>query len=184
MPKELSSAIKAGFKVVQADLKRKDKDKGEAKPAEEPGKDENKDKEDWQTVLARFGLTPKDLEPKDALEKLRLIRIDGVEVPTETNAFLFYGNDARMVGVLTTSASLDNGALSASELTFEGRNERAFVELRIRTALQSGQKRGVEFKLPLVLDQGPPKPEQNWRLPPSAHAPAAAPTGSNKERGK
>jgi hypothetical protein len=89
-----------------------------------------------------------------------------------------------LVGILTANSSLDNATLAPPELTFEGRNDRAFLELRVRTALQSGQKRGVEFKLGLILDEGPPKPEQNWRLPAKTNATPAAPAGSNKERGK
>jgi formylglycine-generating enzyme required for sulfatase activity len=187
VPKELTTAIHVGYKEVQAALKRKEKGgEEEAKP------EEAKEKNDWRAVLARFGLTEKDLEPKDSKDSLKIVRISGYEVPTDSNVFLFYDNAGKPVAHLPTHASIGNATVAHLELLFGAgqtadKTERAQVELKIRVPLQQGQKRCAEFKLELLLDQPPPAQEQNWRLPTvgaANGAPAAPAAGSVRSQGR
>lgn len=168
MPRELTDALKLGHKEVQAELKRKEREKGGKEEKAEDKKQDEK-KADWRSVLARFGLTEQDLEPKDALEKLKLVRIEGFEVPTDTSVFLFRSNDSKWVGLMPTKSSLGQANLIPGEVAFGSRKadgkDRAVVQFALRAPLQAGQKRAAECKLEIVLEQAPPAANELWRLP-------------------
>jgi hypothetical protein len=167
MPRELIDALKLGHKEVQAALKKK--------PTEEP-KEEGKDKEkkdDWRAVLTRYGLTEKDLEPKDAVEKLKIIRIGEFEVSTEDNLLLFYGNDGLVKAALplrfdslAVVSSLES-SLEAGEAKLK---DAAKLQVKLHFGVQLEEKtknRLAEFAPIFVLDMPPAGADKPWRLPPA-----------------
>jgi formylglycine-generating enzyme required for sulfatase activity len=165
--KELENAIKAGYKEVQADLKRKER--GIEKEPEAAGKDgEDLKKGDWRAVLARFGLTDKDLEPKGADKDINFIRLGDLVVPTDQDVFLFHDNKGNWAGVVK-SAGLATGALGTPTVLFGtgkvDKVEHAKVEFDVRLPMLKDQKKGVEYKLDLLLEQGPPAAGETWRVP-------------------
>ena len=160
MTKELKDAIKAGYKDVQNELKRKQKG-GEAKEEDKP----EVKKGDWRTVLNRFGITDADLEPKGADTSIDFIRLDGYQVPTEQALFLFYDNNGKWVGHCKADGIVA-GSLAANEVAFGADKQgKAKVEFKVRATMLKDQKKGVEYKLDLTLDQDPPKAGEVWRLP-------------------
>ena len=166
VPKELKEAIKLGYKEVQAEIKRKERAAkgGEAEAAAEP----ELKKTDWRIVLTRYGLTDKDLEPKGADTDLKIVRLGTLEVPVEHNTFVFFDNKGKWMAACKAQ-DLVAGTLSAGEVLFgtgkDGKTEHAKVELKFRVPLLKDQKKAVEYKLDLLLEQGPPAAGETWRLP-------------------
>ncbi|MGE3171866.1 MAG: formylglycine-generating enzyme family protein [Planctomycetota bacterium] len=162
--KELTDAIKAGYKEVQAELRRKERGI-DAKPEE----DQELKKADWRSVLARFGLEAKDLEPKGADKDLNIVRFGGLEVPADHNVFLFHDNKGSWVGWCKANDVLSCSLTPAEVVLGTGKaadkSDRAKVEFKVRLPLLKDQKKGVEYKLDLLLEQGPPAAGQNWRVP-------------------
>lgn len=170
MPKELVEALKVGHKEVQAALKKKDADK----EPKDDGADKGEKKDDWRAVLTRFGLTEKDLEPKDAREKLKFIRIGTVEVSTEDNLLLFYDNEETIKAVLPLrfeSLPAANGILSTLEVGEAKVKDVARMQVKLHLGVQLDEKnksRMCEFPATLVLDLAPVTEDKAWRLPPPA----------------
>ena len=168
MPKELGEAIKTGYKEVQAALKRAARGEKEETPAEGDKKPKGND---WHGVLAKYGLTAKDLEAADADTKLKIMRLNGgtYEIPTDTSLFLFFDNSGKFVAHLPTATGLTGGNLAPCELTFDARKgdngERAHALLKGCLPLQAGTKRGVSFQLDFILDCPPSSATESWRLP-------------------
>lgn len=174
MPKELKDAIKAGYKEVQAELKRKaaaEKAGGEPEPAKPEGEEK---KSPWRAVLTRYGIQEKDLEEKGAEDSIEFVRLGEFVVPTKTNVFLFFDNAGKWVAHCK-APDLVAGNVGASEVSFvTGKSEKAEhakVEFKIRGTLLKDQKKGVEYTLDLLMEQAPPQAGETWRLP---AAPAAA----------
>ena len=151
--RELSSAIKTGYKAVQLELKRRAKG-AEPTPYKGP----------WLAQLKRFGLTPEDLEPEGANTKLNFIRIDGFKVPTNDNQFVFYNNEGKWVAHCSASTLVEGktpaGLQLASKLV--GENEKASLGFVIRVPILKDNRREVEYKFDCVLDQAP---LSTWRIP-------------------
>ncbi|MEQ1633487.1 MAG: hypothetical protein ABL997_14010, partial [Planctomycetota bacterium] len=187
MPKELKDAIKAGYKEVQEELKRKEREaKSGAAAAAEEGEPK---KGDWRTVLTRYGLSEKDLEPKGADADLGIVRLGTLEVPVAHDVFVFFDNKGKWVAQCKAS-DLVAGALSPSEVLFgSGKapktdkpaangaapdkaepKDHAKVEFKIRVPLLKDQRKAVEYKLDLLLEQAPPAAGETWRLPVAAPA--------------
>lgn len=170
VPRDLTDALKIGFKEVQAALKKK----GAAEePKEEAGKDDKKD--DWRSVLKRFGITEKDLEPKDA-EKIKFIRIGDFQVDTEVNQLLFYGNDGLVKAALPlrfdqlTAGGLQASTLEVGEakLKDDKLKEVSKLQVKLHFGVQLEERvktRLVEFLATMVLDAPPITAEAPWRLP-------------------
>ena len=171
MPKELADAIKQGFKEVQAALKAK------AKGGEEKAEDKEKDtkKGSWREVCSRYGITEADLEPKEAGNGLKFVRIDGVQIPTDNDCFLLHGPEGKMVAAVPgTNHRPATGAAFANALTFQkGEKEKSTVQLRLGIPVKSTDaKRVAEFHFQFHLDCDAPTAEVVWRMPAGA---AAAP---------
>ncbi len=173
MPKELKDAIKAGYKEVQNELKKKERDEKTKDKAEEPAEEPEIKKADWRGVIARYGITEKDLEAKGADTDIKFVRIGALEVSTEQDAFLFFDNQGKWV------ASCKSGGIAAgnegpTEVLFGSgkaeKTEHAKVTFKAHPAVLKDQKKAVDFTLDLLLEQAPPAAGETWRLP---AAPAA-----------
>jgi formylglycine-generating enzyme required for sulfatase activity len=184
-PKELVAAIKEGYKHVQEELKKKakgdkagDKTDDKAGSKDEPAPEETgakagaKGKQGtWTGVLAKYGLTPKDLEPKGADEKLKIIRIDGVEIPTDHSVILFAGNDTKVQTFMPLrSDSLGATTSFPSEFLLTTTKvqgaEKQHLKIRVGVPVDAKNKRRVaEFRIELTLDEPPAAANQPWRLP-------------------
>ncbi len=158
MPRELTDALKAGFKQVQADLKRKTEKPADEKP------------EEWRAVLTKFGIDAKELEDKEALEKIKFVRINGVAVNTESSSILFTNNEGAIVAALPVKHDLavtTTYAGSTVELDAtpekEGGKQRVTIKLGMPIE-QRNARRLTEVTIPLVLDQTPPT-DATWLLP-------------------
>jgi formylglycine-generating enzyme required for sulfatase activity len=177
MPKDLVDAIKQGHKELAAAKKAKGKD-GD-KPAEEKKddkadekkaddkKDDKPQKQTWRDVLARFGLTEQDVEPKEAANGLDFVRIDGITVKTDRAAYLLFGNEGKVVACIpATNHALQNGAPFGSELALEGSTKgKTIVKLKIGVPVQAHlPKRIGEVHLQVTLDCTPPTAELPWRF--------------------
>ncbi|MEY3160794.1 MAG: hypothetical protein RIT25_785 [Planctomycetota bacterium] len=177
MGKELTEAIRTGHKVVQGILKKKEK-------GEEP--DEKDLGGDWRDLITRAGLTQADLEPKDAVEKLKFVRFGGAELDTETGLYVFVNNEGKVAATLPVKLeNLPAGNAMPSHLDLkvvkDGKGEdREHLMVRFGTPIEErNQKRVFDVKLDLVLDGKPSgKP---WRMPTTAHEMAAPAGGQNKQ---
>jgi formylglycine-generating enzyme required for sulfatase activity len=172
MPRELVDAIKQGHRELAALQKAKPKDEGkEAKPeqADDKGKEKKEPKASWRDVIARFGLTEKDIEGKDAADgNLSFIRIDGIEVPTDRDCFLLHGNDGKVVAVVpATNAKPGVGNPMPNTMVLEANDKgKATARFHFRAPLSAtNTKRVADFQFRVTLDRAAPTAEQPWRLP-------------------
>lgn len=185
MSRELVNAIKQGHKEVQTALRRraqggKEKE-GEAAPEEELEIKQG----DWQAVLKRYGLTPEDLEAKDAPSTLKMIRLGGLEVPTDRNVFLFWSNEGKWVAHAPAGGLADHKNGEPTAVLGEKQIEKArhaMVGFTASMPLLQGDRRRIEYRLEIVLEQGPPKPDEAWRVP--ASMPAGAGGSNNRLQGR
>ncbi len=164
--KDLKDAIKAGYKEVQNELKKKEregKDKTE-EPAEEP----EVKKADWRGVLARYGLTEKDLEPKGADTDLEIVRLGALEISTKHDAFVFYDNQGKWVAACK-AGGIAAGNEGPTEVVFgsgkSDKTEHAKLTFKAHVPVLKDQKKAVDFSLDLLLVQAPPAAGEVWRLP-------------------
>lgn len=201
VPKELTEALKQGHKEVQAALKAKERSGEEPKKDEKPADDKKKDddKQDknkkgaWRDVIARFGLTEADLEPKDALDKLNFVRVRGaakdnaIVVPTDKNHFLFFDSEGRMAGLVeagTNKPGAGSPVSSALELTAHKHDAKDGTKVALHFSVpisNQSDKRAMALKMDMIVDCAPPSATNPWRLP-AAAAPAAV--GGNEQRKK
>ncbi|HLQ36202.1 MAG TPA: hypothetical protein VK348_00270, partial [Planctomycetota bacterium] len=154
---------------------------------DKPDDKKDKGKADWRSVLAKYGLTEKDLEPKDAVEKLNFVRVDGgFTVPTDENTVLFFGNDGKYLAALPVrseglvGAAVGNSQLELGSKDVQGEKHQA-VDFKFAIPLdQKNQKRGADLKLTVVLEAAPQPKEAPWRLPVEIKpAPGAASKNAN-----
>ncbi len=175
LPRELVDAIKQGHRELAA-LGKKPKGKdgdGEGKgddAKDDAGKD--KDKQDkkgsWRDVIARFGLTEQDVEDKAAQHgALKLVRIDGIEIPVEHDVFLLHGNEGKVVAAWPVpNAKPAAGSAFASELVVEADDKaRAVAKFHFGVPLSITNARVAGVHLNVVLDQPAPSVDKPWRLP-------------------
>ena len=184
MPKELTEAIKLGFKDVQAELKAKGR-QGAGEPAEVDEAKEKR-KNEWRQVLTKYGLVPSDLEPKEAANGLDFVRIDGLDVSTKQACFLLFGNEGKVVAVIPTAKKpAVVGKPVPSTLEFEAdANGKTQATFKFCVPVWSQDaKKAAEFTLGLTVDCAPPTAETPWRLPQGAGpAPAKAPAANNNRQ--
>ena len=166
VPKELVDAIKQGAKELS-----KGNPKGD-EPAEGDGGKDKGDKSKkvgWREVIARFGLTEKDLEGKDALDgKISFVRVDTVEVAIEHDWFLLHGNEGKVVAAWRATAEKPaTGAPIPSEFALEPNAAgKLLAKMHFAMPLAStNEKRVVDFHLHVTLDLAAPAADKPWRLP-------------------
>jgi hypothetical protein len=133
-------------------------------------------------LVARAGITAEDLLGPDG-GSLKIVRIDGVEVSTETDCFLLMGGiEGRIVGVVpATNHKPANTKPFVNELLLEkqGGNDKATADkavarFRLAIPVRAGDARTLaEFRLQLPLECEPPSASKVWRLPREAAAEAA-----------
>ena len=170
MTSELKGAIKEGVKELAALRKAKAKE-GDAPAAgpEEKGRAGKAQKDGWREVLARYGLTEKDLEPKNAASDLDFVRIDDVQIPTDRSCFLLFGGPEVKIVAIVQAPKQEPTLASplASTLLLEADSKgKAVAKLQFAVPLkQQDPKRLVQFQFHVTLDQAPPTPEAPWRLP-------------------
>ena len=183
MPKQLVEAIKQGHRELAVMAKSKPDDKGEEADAKEKDgdkpdkKDKDKDKKaSWRDVIARFGLTEKDLESKDAADgNLKFVRIDGVEVATDDDCFLLLNNEGKIAAAWkATNAKPTAANAFPSAITLEANTAgtevkdktRAVAKLHFGVPIVAGNnKRVADVHLHVVLDREAPTADKPWRLP-------------------
>jgi len=185
MPRELVDAIKVGHKELVAAKKAKPVKEGEEK--EEKKDDKKDDKKDakkapWRELVARAGITDEDLLGPDG-GALKFVRIEGVEISTETDCFLLLSAiEGKIVGTIpATNHKPANTKPFANELVLEkqGGNDKATADkavarFRLAIPVKAGDARTLaEFRLHLPLDCDPPSASKVWRLPKEAAAEAA-----------
>ncbi len=167
MPKELTDALKVGYKEVQEAKKQK---------AKNGGKDNGKEGQEpkaggWRDVLARFGLAEQDLVDAESLSSIKFVRIDEIKVPTEGDCYLLFGNEGKVVAVLPATnkkPALGNPFVPTIEL---GADEKGRMKARFRIGMplqQQNPKRFVDLQMDLVVDLAPPAADKAWRVPPPA----------------
>lgn len=159
MPRELSDALKTGYKEVQAEKRRREKAKKES--------DEEPKWSSWSQVLPRFGITIKDLEDAAQVTDIKFVRIDGVEVSTETDNFLLSGLEGKIVAVIPgTKKKPAQGNAFAPTVSVEADGKgRAKFLFHVGTPVQmQNLKRFVDLQLQLTLDLPAPAAEKPWRI--------------------
>ena len=174
MPRELTDAIKVGWKEIQAEKKRKAKggDKKEDKKEEEK-QDEKQDDKDakkgsWQAVLPRYGLTEKDLEDAEHATDIKFVRIDGMQVSTESDVFLLHGIEGKVIAVLPgTKKKPAQGNPFTPEITPEADAKGlARFLLHVGTPVQlQNPKKFLDLQIQFTLDTPAPTAEKPWRVP-------------------
>lgn len=173
LPREVVDAIKQGHRELAALAKAKPKgEPKDDKPADSGDKDKKDDKNKkagWREVIARYGLTEKDVEPKEAAEgNLKFMRIDGLEVPTDRDCFLLHGNEGKVIAVVpATNARPAVGGVTPNAIALDADPQgRSVARIRFVVPLSaSNLKRVVDFDLRIVFDRPAPTAERPWRLP-------------------
>lgn len=175
LPREVVEAIKQGHRELSVKKPKDDKKDGEKAEGESEGdKGEKKEgkkeaKATWRDLVARFGLTEADIAGKDAADgHVKVIRLDGVDVPTTDDVFLLHNYEGKIVGVLpSTNAKPAVGVPFPSALVVEA-NDKGKAVAKFRFAvplLQNNSKRVADFHLNVVLDRAAPTADKPWRLP-------------------
>jgi hypothetical protein len=183
MPKELTEAIKAGHKEVQAALKAKERGEDPKEVKKEEKKGEKGDKEDgkqgkagWRDVIGRFGLAEADLEPADAVEKINFVRVKGAAkdnslvVPVDKNYFLFFDSEGRMVGLTEAGQRPALGPATESTIALAAKQvdgkDASLVTIQFTVPPNTGsEKREATFRLELTVDVKAPSATNKWRMP-------------------
>jgi hypothetical protein len=176
LPKELADSIKLGHKELAAAAKKaktEDKDGDKAAADNKGEKDDKADSDDkkkkvspWREVIRRYGLTEEDVAKKDAADgNVPFIRVDGIEVPTNDDCFLFFGNEGKVVS-LRTKAKKPEAAPAAGgsiQVADDGKGK-ALATLSITAPLAAAaQKKYLGFTLQLLLDRPAPTADKPWR---------------------
>ena len=168
LPKELKDAIKAGYKEVQNELKKKEREEKAKDKTEEPADEPEVKKADWRGVIARYGITEKDLEAKGADTELKIVRLGELELSTETDLFVFFDNQGKWVAS-SKASGLVAGNEGPTEVLFgtgkSDKTEHAKVTFKAHPPVLKDQKKAVDFTLDLLLEQAPPAAGETWRLP-------------------
>jgi hypothetical protein len=163
MPRELTDAIKVGHKEIQAELKRKKKD-GDKKDGD--AQEETK-RGPWAEVIGRFGLTEKDLAEAEHASSIKFVRIDGVQVSTEADAFLLSGLEGKIIGVLpgTNKKPAQSNAFAPElEITADAKGK-TVCKMRIGMPLKvQDPKKFADMQIVLTLDTPAPTAEKPWRV--------------------
>ncbi len=159
MPRELDDAIKRGNRDIKAAIKR-NKDKGLEEVLKEI-------EGDWKSTLMRFGLKPADV----AVDIPKFVRLGKLEVSTERDMLLFFDNNGEWAAAtpgsrLTTAKELGPTDVVFDSAQYEGA-EHARVTFQANMPLLKDGRQGAEYKIELILEQGPPSANAGWRLPPS-----------------
>ncbi|HZN38354.1 MAG TPA: SUMF1/EgtB/PvdO family nonheme iron enzyme [Planctomycetota bacterium] len=171
MPRELTEAIKQACKDLAALKKAKARGGEEAAGSEDKGKGGKNQKEGWREVIARYGLTEKDLEAiEPGKEKeLAFVRLDEVQVPTDRSYFLLYsGSEGKIVAFIhapSQEPSSTGPVPSGLVLEASGKaNTVAKFTFGVPLTKQNN-KRFAQFQFQVTLEQEPPTAEKPWRLP-------------------
>lgn len=177
VPKELTEAIKVGHKELIAaqkaakDTKKDDGKDDKDKPKADDKKDDKKkaQKGSWRDMVARFGLTDEDLLSKDAADgSLKFVRVNGLQVPTEHDCYLFYGGpENKVIAALPNKANPPVVAPAANQtLVIEADAKgKAVVKLQVAPPIVHGTKKFAEFHMHLQLDVPAPAADKPWRQP-------------------
>ncbi|MFM1871107.1 MAG: hypothetical protein RL398_529, partial [Planctomycetota bacterium] len=163
MPRELTDAIKVGHKEIQAELKRKKKD-GDKKDGD--AQEETK-RGPWAEVIARFGITEKDLAEAEHASSIKFVRIDGVQISTEADAFLLSGLEGKVIGVLpgTNKKPAQNNAFAPELEIAADAKGKTTCKMRIGMPLKvQDPKKFADIQLVLTLDTPAPTAEKPWRV--------------------
>lgn len=169
MTRELSEAIKQGCKELATQKKAK-KSGGEEAGAEDKGKGKG-NKDGWREVIARFGLTEKDLEGiEPGKEKdLAFVRLDDVQVPTERNYYLLYSGSEGKIVALVPAPSQEpsaSGPVPSSLVLEPSGKANTVAKFAFGVPLtKQNNKRVAQFQFHVTLEQEPPTAEKPWRLP-------------------
>ena len=182
IPRELRDAVKTGHKALVKAKKEADKKaKMAAKAGNKKKKDKEKDEEDkkkkqksvrkWRLVTKRYGLTDEDLlDSKSADGDPGYVKIDGVKITTERDAFILSAA-GKMVSVLPgTNKPPVKGPPIPSSMTIEaGEDGKSLAKLRFGIPLMKSNlknlKNVVVFNLHSLFDQPAPTEDKPWRLP-------------------
>lgn len=171
-PRELSDAMKRGYREVQAELKAAAKRKKAGVEEKDDEKEDDKKKkakkDDWREILKRYGLTPKDLEPPEAKNGVDFVRIDGVVVKTDRAAYMLQDNEGKIVVSIPAPNARPVAAKAFdATLRFEGNGDgMAVAKFEFGVPfVDADEKRVVHFHMHLPLVCGAPTPEKPWRLP-------------------
>lgn len=173
LPREVVDAIKQGHRELSALAKSRPKTDGKDDKADGGDKDKKDDKKDkkggWREVIARVGLTEKDVEPKEAADgNLKFVRIDGLEVPADRDCFLLHGNEGKVIAVVpATNAKPSVGGVVANTIAIDADSQgRSVARIRFVVPLSAANlKRVVDFDLRLAFDRPAPTADRPWRLP-------------------
>jgi formylglycine-generating enzyme required for sulfatase activity len=173
MTRELTEAIKQGCKELATLKKQKDRGGDEGASPDDKDKDKGKDKahkSGWREVIARNGLTEKDLEAiEPGKEKdLAFVRLDEVQIPTDRNYFLLYSGSEGKVVACVPAPSQDPSASGPvpSALVLEAKDKNTVAKLTFGVPItKQNLKRVAQFQFSVTLEQEPPSAEKPWRLP-------------------
>jgi formylglycine-generating enzyme required for sulfatase activity len=157
VPRELTDAVKQGAKDLAAAAK-----KGDVKP------EEKEKKAGWREVIAKVGLTEKDLEGKDAADGIvKFVRVDTLEVPTDADRFVLFDQLGKPVASWKAGAKPVAGNAAPSTLVLGASSgNKMTVQIHADVPINQGnQKRVAEFQLEITLDREPSSADKPWRLP-------------------
>ncbi len=172
-PRELTDAIKKGYRIVQAELKAAERrkkaglDEKEDDKKKDDKKDKKKEDDSWKVVIKRYGLTEKDLEPKEAKNGLDFVRMDLVKIATDKPAFLLQGNEGRIVASIPAPMAKASAGKPEANM-FEFKTDKDGKAVAVMTfgipLVDKRQDRVAKFVFELPLASEAPTAEKPWRM--------------------
>jgi len=168
IPKELRDSVKQGHKAVLKARKEAEKAKKNKKKKKDDKKKKDAKPTKWRIVCKRFGITEDDLaEAKAASGNLGFVRIDGVKIPTDRDAYVL-ATKGKMVSVLDGNkkkAAFGEVTNEPIEIPQKGKDDKLVANFTFAIPmLARNPKKAVVFHLDAVLDLEPPTPAKPWRL--------------------
>lgn len=182
--KELRDAVKSGHREIVKNRKEEEK---RAKAAAKAGKKDDDKKDDdkkdddkkpepvrkWRMITKKFGLTDDDLaDPKAQNGDCGFIRIDGLKVPTDNDAFILSAREKMVTVIAGTNKKPAVGPVFVNEVKIEPGQDKnptqkgksvAKFHFGVPMVASNKVKNVVVFDLHAVLDQPPPTADKPWR---------------------
>lgn len=163
MPRELVEAIKTGHREMVALAKKPKKDGDEEK-------DDKPKKNDWRSIVQRYGLTEDDVAKKEAANGLKFVRIDGLEIPTDHDVFLLHDNEGKVTAAIRApnkKFALAGGQV-APQIEIDA-DDKGRMVVRITTGAppsSENTRRAVAIPFHVTLDRAAASGDDAWRTPP------------------
>ena len=168
-PKDLVEALKNAIKDVAAQKKKakpKDEKKDDKKDDKKGEDTQDEKKNNWEPVLARYGQKAADLEDKKSPSDVQFVRIDGTQVPTDSDCLLLVDVEGKIAAAQPVKDThFTTGAAAPHSLTITAdKAGKAVATFAFSTAShEQNNKKAVSSGFQVTLDHPAPDATTPWR---------------------